>query len=110
MYDITQIIITICSMCTAILCIYIIPKVKKDLEPDKFQEALELTEQINKYINIFVLAAEQIYKPEEGEDKFEYVENLVMRKLEQLGVTYNREEVDAQIEACVKQVHEALRK
>lgn len=110
MHDITQILVTLCSMCTAIMCIYIIPKLKESFEPDKFQEALELTEQINKYINIFVLAAEQIYKPEEGEEKFEYVEGLVSRKLDSLGITYNRQEVAAQIEACVKQVHEALRK
>ena len=101
MIDITQIAVAILSLAVAAITIYIIPVIKKTMSTDKLNEISDL-------ISVFVGAAEQLYDKEQTKEKKEYVQNLIKTKLEELNLTIDEKELDAQIENAVLTLHNQL--
>ena len=101
MIDITQIAVAILSLAVAVITIYIIPVIKKTMSTDKLNEISDL-------ISVFVGAAEQVYDKEQTTEKKEYVQNLIKTKLEELNLTIDEKELDAQIENAVLTLHNQL--
>ena len=91
MTDITPIVIALVSMVFAIIGIFLIPFVKSKVGEEKFNE-------ISKWVQIAVNAAEQIYNESGmGEVKKEYVLEFLKKR----GITMDIDSVDALIESEV---------
>ena len=81
-----------------ILLVFVIPLVKKKYSKDKLME-------INDKIKTYVEAAEQVFGTDQGPEKKQWVCN----KLLELGIDVNLDIIDAQIEAYVLMLHNALK-
>lgn len=103
MIDITQIAVGIVAIAVAVITIYVIPVIKKSMTTEKLEEVTNL-------ISVFVGAAEQLYLKEQTAKKKEYVQNLIKTKLEELNLTIDEKELDAQIENAVLTLHNELTK
>lgn len=101
MIDITQLANAVIVVVVALISAYIIPILKKMIGDDKLK-------QIAEFIPVFVAAAEQLYDKEQTVEKKEYVQNLIKTKLAKLNITIDENELDAQIEAAVLQLHNEL--
>ncbi|MBQ8503319.1 MAG: holin [Clostridia bacterium] len=89
-YDITAIIEIVVAVLSALVTTFLIPYIKKKLSAEKLAE-------LQKWVGIAVEAAEQIYGSKTGEKKKEYVVSFLLSK----GIVFDKEEVDALIEAEV---------
>lgn len=107
--DITEIVIMVIGLCAVILTIFVIPAIKAKYGQDKVDEALAVASKIDCFIRTFVEAAEQIFPKEEGVRKKEYVTNLVLEKLAEIGVTMDLEQISAAIESAVFELHTKLK-
>lgn len=92
--DLTQIILAVITLIGGIIARYLIPWIKGKLNDQK-------TEALNSVIRIAVFAAEQLYKSEQGQQKKQYVLDLLKAN----GYDINSSLVDAAIEAQVKELH-----
>ena len=99
MIDITPIINAVILLIASLITIIVIPKVRA-LLVEKIGR--EQTEELCRWIDIFVGAAEQCF-PEPDVKK-----NYVVNKLQSMGYTVT-EEIDGAIESAVLQLHNALR-
>lgn len=96
--DYTEIISTIIALIIALISAFVIPLVKKNISSATLENIL-------KYIEIFVAAAEQIFDIAQGEEKKMYV----LQRLEEMNFNVDPEILDAQIEAAVLRLHNELR-
>lgn len=91
--DLTQIILGIITLLSGVITSVLVPYLKSKLT-ERQQEILKNA------IDIGVYAAEQLYGSGHGEEKKTYVRELLNGK----GYDVNMEEVNAAIEAAVKQL------
>ena len=96
--DLTKIILAIIGIIHAVLVSFVIPVLK-----NKYSEQQLL--KVNKIIKTFVYAADQLFDKEMGEEKKQWVRE----KLIAAGYDVNLDEIDAQIEAYVLELHNQLR-
>ena len=95
MTDITLIVEAVITLLGVIITVFLVPLILSKTSAS--QQA-----QLQTIIHIAVYAAEQIYKAaKSGQEK----KNYVLRYLEEHGVTYNPEKVNALIESEVKKLN-----
>lgn len=80
-----------------ILTTYIIPVLKQRIDGDKLKTIREYTE-------IAVRCAEQIYTPEQWQDKKKYVYNYILEKAGEIGIAMEPPDIDLLVEGIVNQV------
>lgn len=95
--DITTLLNAIIALLAAIITTFIIPWVKSKVGNEKMTDFL-------RWVEIGVLAAEQLYTDFDCEAKKAYVISLLNEK----GFKFTESEVDAAIESAVKAVHNQL--
>lgn len=97
--DLTQIILAIITLIGAIISRYLIPMLKDKLDERKYDV-------FNGLIRVGVFAAEQLYNSDQGQEKKNYVLDLLRKN----GYDVNTESVDALIEATVKELRIEMQK
>ena len=95
--DLTQVILALITLFGGIITSFVIPFIKKKLTGQQIQN-LKLAARIAVY------AAEQIFTPEQWEEKKKYVQDL----LREQGYDVDTEKVDAAIEAEVLALHKLI--
>lgn len=93
MIDITQIVVALIGLLSTVITVFLIPVLRNKLT-DKQNEIFDSV------VRVGVYAAEQIFGAGRGNEKKEYVVNL----LNERGYDVNSEIVDAAIEAAVKEL------
>ena len=96
-FEITELLNAIIKLLAILITTFIIPWVKRKVGNEKMAEFLS-------WVDIGVLAAEQLYEDFECEEKKDYVVNLLKEK----GFKFTEAEVSAAIEGSVKRVHSEL--
>ena len=94
---ITKIVEAILTIPLALVSAYVIPWLKTKIGQDKM-------DQLNDFIELAVRAAEQLYTPEEWQQKKAYVLDLAEAKILQLGLGLTEDQLDAIIEGIVNAV------
>lgn len=94
---ITKIVEAVLTILLALISAYVIPWLKTKIGQDKM-------DQLNSFIELAVRAAEQLYTPEEWEQKKAYVVGLAQAKIQQLGIGLTEDQLDAIIEGIVNAV------
>lgn len=91
--------VTECVLTVIVLLVsaYLIPWLKTKISEEKLEELEKFCEQA-------VRAAEQLYTPEEYKLKKAYVLSLINEQIEKLGLGLNEAEIDAIIEGIVNYV------
>ncbi len=91
--------VTECALTVIVLIVsaYVIPWLKTKISEEKLEELEKFCEQA-------VRAAEQLYTPEEYKLKKAYVLSLINEQIEKLGLGLNEAEIDAIIEGIVNYV------
>lgn len=95
--DITPLLNALIALIAAIITIFVIPWLKSKVGNEKMADFL-------RWVEIGVLAAEQLYTDFDCEAKKAYVVSLLNEK----GFKFTESEVDAAIEGAVKTVHNQL--
>lgn len=91
MFDVTEILLAVIALLSAIVTGVVIPWVRA-------KTTLAQRQQLTAWVAIAVQAAEQLYKGSgRGQEKKEYV----VAWLNERGITFDKETVDAAIEAAV---------
>ena len=96
--SITEIVTLVLKIICFVMVAFIIPLIKKKYQQNEIDNILEK-------IETYVEAAEQIFGKEQGEEKKQWVRG----RLAALGIDVDLEFIDAQIEACVLLLHNALK-
>ena len=97
--DLTQIILAVIALLSAIVTGYLIPLLKSKLTAQQLDG-------LKAAAKIAVFAAEQTYIPEQWAEKKQYAQQL----LKEQGYDINTDKVDAAIEAAVKELKIILNK
>lgn len=96
--DLTQIIVAIIGLLSALISAYLVPYIKAKTTAEERAKAIAWTK-------IAVEAAEMIYNgPAEGEKKFAYVKRFLIQK----GFDFNEVEIKSLIEAAVLEMKAAI--
>lgn len=95
--DITPIANALIALCAAVITVVIIPWFKAKRSTQERQELL-------KWVEIAVSAAQQLYHEFDGKKRKEYVLDF----LESKGYSVDELEIDAAIEAAVLKLHQQL--
>ena len=95
--DITQIVIALIGLMSAVITSVIVPlvKAKTSANHQMIIESIARTA---------VLAAQQLYEADEGQKKKEYARNYVANLMKKHGVTLSADEVGAAVEAALKEL------
>ena len=96
--SITEIVTLILKIVCFVLVAFVIPLIKKKYT----QQELEA---VNDKIMTYVQAADQIFGSEQGEEKKQWVRG----RLAAHGIDVDLNIIDAEIEACVLMLHNALK-
>ena len=88
--DFTPIFEAIITIISLLVTSFLIPYIKQRLSVEKYED-------LKKWVNVGVKAAEQIYGGKTGQDKKEYVVSFLKSK----GITFDINEVSALIESEV---------
>jgi len=96
-FEITELLNTIIALMATVITTFVVPWIKRKVGNEKMTDFL-------RWVEIGVLAAEQMYKSFEGEEKKAYVVKLLNEK----GFKFTDAEVSAAIESAVKSVHAEL--
>jgi len=96
-FEITELLNAIIALMATVITTFVIPWLKRKLGNEKMTEFLQ-------WVDIGVLAAEQLYDSLDGHKKKEYVVNLLKEK----GFKFTDAEVSAAIEGAVNRVHTEL--
>lgn len=94
---ITKVTECVLTVIVLIVSAYVIPWLKTKISEEKLEELEKFCEQA-------VRAAEQLYTPEEYKLKKAYVLSLINEQIEKLGIGLNEAEIDAIIEGIVNYV------
>ena len=97
MIDLTTVFTAIIALIGAVVSVFIIPILKKNLSAQEMAELL-------KWAQIAVTAAQQLYHQMDGVARKQYVQEFLAAK----GYNINDAEVDAAIEAAVLELHDKL--
>lgn len=104
--DMTQIILAIIALLSAIVTGFLIPLLKAKLLSENSKLSKTQQDLLMLAVTTAVTAAEQLYRSDEGQQKKSYVLAL----LKQQGFDVDSAAIDAAIEAVVLELHEELRK
>ena len=96
-FDITELLKAVVELMAVLITLFVIPWLKRKVGNEKMTDFL-------RWVEIGVLAAEQMYQSFEGEEKKNYVVGLLKEK----GFKFTDAEVTAAIEGAVKTVHAEL--
>jgi len=97
--DITKIIISVIGLLSVIVTYVIVPMIKAKKTTEEVTQLAEKTALITKWVITAVNAAEMFFKAAgSGEEKNSYVLDFIEKKCEDLNVTFNADEVSAEIE------------
>ena len=96
--NLNEIITLVLKLVCFILVTFIVPLIKKKYEQNKIDAVLDK-------IQTYVECAEQIFGSEQGELKKQWVRG----KLAAHGIDVDLDIIDAEIEACVLMLHNALK-
>lgn len=96
-FDISELLNALIALLAAVITTFVIPWLKRKVGNEKTADFL-------RWVEIGVLAAEQMYQSFEGEEKKNYVVGLLKEK----GFKFTDAEVSAAIEGAVKTVHAEL--
>ena len=88
--DFTPIFEAIITIVSLLVTSFLIPYIKQKLSVEKYED-------LKKWVNVGVKAAEQIYGSKTGQEKKEYVVSFLKSK----GITFDIDEVSALIESEV---------
>lgn len=110
--DITNIVAAGIGVVYILIACFMLPTITKNFGADKVKAATEFIisnfDILKAIANLAVEAAEQIFHPNEGREKKKYAEEFVNKKLEEAGLTYDKDTIDAAIESCVLGLHSKL--
>lgn len=96
-FDITELLKAVVELMAVLITLFVIPWLKRKVGNEKMADFL-------RWVEIGVLAAEQLYTDFDCEAKKAYVISLLNEK----GFKFTEAEVDAAIEGAVKTVHNQL--
>lgn len=102
--DITQIVLAVIGLLSAVLTGFIIPWLKSKIDINTGKVTENQAAMLKLVINTAVKAAEQLYNSEAGQEKKAYVVNL----LKEQGIKVELPEIDAAIEAAVLELHRKI--
>lgn len=88
--DFTPVFEAIITIISLLVTSFLIPYIKQKLSVEKYED-------LKKWVNVGVKAAEQIYGSKTGQEKKEYVVSFLKSK----GITFDIDEVSALIESEV---------
>ena len=96
-FDVTEILTLIVKLLVAVTTVFLIPYLKKKYGETKLNEVM-------KYVDIFVAAAEQLYDASDCAKKKQYV----LDQLKAAGFNIDSVTLDAEIESAVNKLHNEL--
>ena len=96
--DLNQIITLVLKIVCFLLITFVIPLIKKKYDQNQIDAVLDK-------IQTYVECAEQIFGSEQGEEKKQWVRG----RLAAHGIDVDLNIIDAEIEACVLMLHNALK-
>lgn len=96
-FEITELLNAFIALLATVVTTFVIPWIKRKVGSEKMTEFL-------RWVDIGVMAAEQLYQSFECEEKKNYVVELLKKK----GFKFTDAEVSAAIEGAVKRVHTEL--
>ena len=94
---ITVIIKAVVAVLSVLITSVIVPYIKGKIGENKYEE-------IKYYISYAVRCAEQLYTPEQWQEKKAYVFAYIVRKAEDLGINMSEEDLNVLIEGIVNEV------
>lgn len=97
MTDITPIISAVITLLSAVVTVFLVPWIKR-------QTSAKDREELLKWVEIAVAAAEQLFDSAQGEDK----KQAVMEFLRKKDLVFSEAEIDTVIEAAVLKLHRGL--
>lgn len=98
-FDFTPVVSALVALCAAVITYVVIPFIKS-------KTAAQQRDELLKWVQIAVAAAEQIYNQNDGEVK----KQAVLDYLKEKGYDIDAKEIDTAIEAAVIELHNALKK
>ena len=104
--DMTQIILAVIALISAVITGFLIPLLKAKLLSENSKLSKTQQDLLMLAVTTAVTAAEQLYRSDEGQQKKAYV----LAILKQQGFDVDSAAIDAAIEAVVLELHEELRK
>lgn len=106
--DITQIVLAIITLCTVVLTVVVIPKIKTKHPQEEINKALD---KLEVYKNVAMLACrmvEQLY-PGMAQTKFNEARHFMVGYLTKAGIEIDEAQVTAAIESAVLEINNTLR-
>lgn len=91
--DYTELMQAIIALLATLITTFLIPYIRKKLSVEKQEE-------LRKWVDVAVKAAEQLYGSKTGKEKREYVVSFLLSK----GIVFNVDEVNAMIESTVYKI------
>lgn len=98
MYDITPILEAVAALLSVVITCIIVPYIKSKTTAEQQKE-------INQWVKIAVMAAEQIYA---GHDRGEEKKNYVIKWLKDHNIVVDEEKLDALIESAVYELNAGM--
>jgi hypothetical protein len=90
--------LAIISIAGALVSAYLIPWIKNNISAKDM-------ETIVFWVRFAVRCADQLFTPEQWEQKKKYVTAYIIEKVAELGIKLSEEDINTLIEACVNQIH-----
>ena len=94
---ITVIIKALVAVLSVLITSVVIPYIKGKIGENKYNE-------IKYYVEYAVRCAEQIYTPEQWQEKKAYVKEYIIRKANEFGIDMTEEDINVLIEGIVNEV------
>lgn len=95
MFDITEIISAVITIIAACITVFLIPYLKTKLDEAK-------RKRIKEYVDVAVLAAEQLFPSLDGEKMGKDKLNYVAKMLEAKGITFNVDDINDSVRAMIE--------
>lgn len=106
--DITEVVLAIITLCTVVLTVVVIPKIKTKHPQEEINKALD---KLEVYKNVAMLACrmvEQLY-PGMAQKKFDEARKFMIDYLKKAGIEINEDQITAAIESAVLEINKTLR-
>lgn len=97
MTDITSVLTAIVSLAVAVLTVFVIPWLQTRISANEMDQML-------KWVDVAVMAAQQLYHTADGPTRLEYAMDL----LESKGYNIDQQEIRDAVEAAVLKLHQQL--
>ena len=94
---ITIIVKAVVAVLSVLITSVVIPYIKEKIGEGKYNES-------KYYVEYAVRCAEQLYTPEQWEEKKKYVMTYIVRKAEELGINMTTEDLNILVEGIVNEV------